>query len=396
MLKRFYSLTLVLFASIMMAWADSEATYYPIQEVCFRTGNGNTAWNSGYPKDAADDGNTQFEGNYQAGLFTLQKYKVDNLSDVTSIVLTLTAGSGVDATRVWLFPTNDWSTSSSIDDMVNYVTEVVGFAPRSTEGTANAYLADGVKVAGSDPIKATLTISGTALATLKAGAAADGTFTLMITDKSLITSSSRKFLTSNTANAEANRPTLVAKIEIPAVTNQETSVGYATLADAISDAGATATLLINKDVEITARQEITGKAITFKGNGFRDLYAVDLQIASGKTIHSVDVGHESDAKTSVTFDFTGADLGKYDAVFHFTEEDKPFANVVTVEEAVDIELATNVSFPSTFLRGTSTTFTIKITNKGNMTAYAVPIEIQLLTQRLDAISEIKLSETPLH
>ena len=197
MLKRFYSLTLVLFASIMMAWADSETTYYPIQEVCFRTGNGNTAWNSGYPKDATDDGNTQFEGNYQAGLFTLQKYKVDNLSDVTSIVLTLTAGSGVDATRVWLFPTNDWSTSSSIDDMVNYVTEVVGFAPRSTEGTANAYLADGVKVAGSDPIKATLTISGTALATLKAGAAADGTFTLMITDKSLITSSSRKFLTSN-------------------------------------------------------------------------------------------------------------------------------------------------------------------------------------------------------
>ena len=267
MLKRFYSFTLVLLCSLMTAWADSESTYYPTAEVCFRTGSGNTSWNSGYPKDAADDGNTQFEGNYQAGLFTLQKYKVDNLNEVTSIVLTLTAGSGVDATRVWLFPTNDWSASSSIDDMVNYATQVVGFAPRSSEGTANAHLADGVKVANSNPAKATLTISGTALATLKAGAAEDGTFTLMITDKSLTTSASRKFLSSNTANAEASRPTLVVKIETPAVSNQETGTGYATLADAISEAGATATLMINKDVEITARQEITSKAITFKGNG---------------------------------------------------------------------------------------------------------------------------------
>ncbi len=128
--------------------------------------------------------------------------------------------------------------------------------------------------------------------------------------------------------------------------------------------------------------------ITFKGNGFRDLYAVDLVIALGDTIHSVDVGHESDAETSVTFDFTGAELGKYDAIFHFTQEDKLFTNVVTVEEAVDIELATTVSFPSTFLRGTSTTYTVKITNMGNMTAYYVPLELRLKVNSIKNISEI--------
>lgn len=131
--------------------------------------------------------------------------------------------------------------------------------------------------------------------------------------------------------------------------------------------------------------------ITFKGNGFRDLYAVDLYNAQGDTIRSVDVGHESDAETAVIFDFTDATLGDYNAVFHFTEEDKPFANVVTVEEAVDIELATDVTFPSTFLRGTSTTYTVKITNKGNMTAYSVPVYSYLMNgNQEDCISQIRL------
>ncbi len=128
--------------------------------------------------------------------------------------------------------------------------------------------------------------------------------------------------------------------------------------------------------------------ITFKGNGFRDLYAVDLVIAPGDTIHSVDVSHDSDAETAVTFDFTNATLGDYNAVFHFTEEDKPVDNVVTVEEAVDIELATDVSFPSSFLRGTSTTYTIKIENKGNMTAYDVPLEIRLSSESFSNIESV--------
>lgn len=117
--------------------------------------------------------------------------------------------------------------------------------------------------------------------------------------------------------------------------------------------------------------------ITFQGNGLRDLYAVDLKDSKGNIIESIDVGHESDATTTVTFDFTGAMLGKYNAVFHFTEEDKTFTNCIMVEEARDIDLETKVSFSSAFLRGTSTSYTVKISNKGNMTAYHVPVEIKL-------------------
>lgn len=131
--------------------------------------------------------------------------------------------------------------------------------------------------------------------------------------------------------------------------------------------------------------------ITFKGNGFSDLFAVDLVVAPGDTIHSVYVSHDSDAETSVTFDFTAATLGDCNAVFHFTEEDKHVANVVTIEEAIDIELATDVTFPSSFLRGTSTTYTIKITNKGNMTAYRTPIYIYIASRTPNGISRVNIS-----
>lgn len=130
--------------------------------------------------------------------------------------------------------------------------------------------------------------------------------------------------------------------------------------------------------------------ITFEGNGFRDLYAVDLYNEQGDSIKHIYIGHESDATTSVAFDFTGAALGDYHAKFYFTEEDKVFTKLVTVEEAVDIELATTVTYPSTFLRGTSTTYTIKITNKGNMTAYNVPLSIKISNSSDNDISHVTL------
>lgn len=128
--------------------------------------------------------------------------------------------------------------------------------------------------------------------------------------------------------------------------------------------------------------------ITFKGNGFRDLYAVDLHGPGGEIISSVNVGYISDAETAVSFDFTGAKIGKYNAVFHFTEEDKRFAGILTVEEAVDIKLSTNVTFSSSFISGSSTTYTIDITNMGNMTAYDVPLEIRLSSENFSNIKSV--------
>lgn len=113
--------------------------------------------------------------------------------------------------------------------------------------------------------------------------------------------------------------------------------------------------------------------ITYQGNGFNDLYAVELYNAQGDTIHSVCIDNKNEASTSVTFDFSHAELGLYHALFRFTLEEKNYTNNVVVEDAKNIELTTQVLYPSTFLRGTTTSYTVKITNNGNMTAYSVPV-----------------------
>lgn len=130
--------------------------------------------------------------------------------------------------------------------------------------------------------------------------------------------------------------------------------------------------------------------ITFKGNGFRDLYAVDLHGPGGEIISSINVGYISDAETAVSFDFTGARIGEYSAVFHFAEEDKRFAGIVTVEEAKDLTFDIDVQYPRTFLSGTYANYTISVTNKGNATAYDVPLELRLRSE--GDFSEIKSIE----
>lgn len=133
--------------------------------------------------------------------------------------------------------------------------------------------------------------------------------------------------------------------------------------------------VVRQDVNVVGNGGIS--TITFDGNGFKDLYAVTLYNSKGDSIKAEAIGFQNDAVVSLTFDFTDAATGVYDAVFHFTTENKKFKNIVTVEEAKDIELALDVKYPSTFLRGTSTTYTITVTNKGNSTAYDVPMEIYL-------------------
>lgn len=261
MLKRLLFLSCVLLSGIMTMWAQTETTYSPVLDVNFRTAAGNTAWNSGYPKSAADEGNKDFELTYTAGLFALQKYTVADIQNATKMVLTLTVGSksGVDAVRLWSIPVTEWDASTGVDDIVPTVTSIVGIAPRATEGTPNSPLVTGAKVAESNPAKATWTITGTALATIKANAAADGTFTLLFTNNDLLNSNNkRSYLSNNTANDEANRPSLVATTTAPAPKTAKIVGGdeYETLAEAFAAAvaaDADATIEVSGDQKLTAR-----------------------------------------------------------------------------------------------------------------------------------------------
>ena len=140
-------LVAALVAFVLGAFAETK-TYAPTLDVNFRTAAGNTAWNSGFPKSAADEGNNDFELTYTAGLFALQKYTVADLKNASKLVLTLTVGSknGVDAVRIWAFTKNDWTAETGVDDLVPLVAAQTGIELRATEGTANTPLVTGAKV----------------------------------------------------------------------------------------------------------------------------------------------------------------------------------------------------------------------------------------------------------
>ena len=322
MLKRIYLMLLVLLSSIVTVMAG-DVTYSPTLDVNFRTGTGNTAWNSGFPKSAADDGNNDFELTYAAGLFALQKYTVADLQNATKLVLTLTVGSksGVDAVKVWPLANNTWTTSTGVDDIIPLLESTVGIAPRATEGTANNPLISGAKVANSNPAQATFTITGPALATIKANASSDGTFTLLLTNNDLTNSNNkRSYLSNNSANDEANRPTLVATIETPSVINATTGVGYSTLLEAFNAAVTAGTdaelevydnqtlsdrLTLNKAMTLTITPK---KDITIKGQPGKIWFLANVNNAVfnvGSSNYTITLDGEN--KT-----YTGGDVAKYE------------------------------------------------------------------------------------
>lgn len=176
---------------------------------------------------------------------------------------------------------------------------------------------------------------------------------------------------------------------------RETGIYYLALHDVAATMGNDISIGYNHiDKYAVLRQDVAVvgnggcSTITFEGNGFRDLYAVELYDALGNTIQHAYIGHEGDATTSVVFDFTDAAIGQYSALFHFTDEDKVFPELITVEEAREIEIVINVINSSSYIDGNPTDFDVKITNKGNMTAYTTPVEIRVAA---DKIQDVKIS-----
>ena len=315
------TLLIAALAVLSLALFAETKTYAPTLDVNFRTAAGNTAWQT--VKNAADEGNNDFELTYAAGFFALQKYTVEDLQNASRLVLTLTVGSrsGVDAVRLWAFAGNTWTAETGIDDILPLVTAQTGVDPRATEGTVNTPLVNGAKVAGSDPAKATFTISGTALATIKANASEDGTFTLLLTNNDLTNSNNkRSYLSNNAANDEANRPTLVASIETPSVVNKATGAGYSSLTDAFTAAvaaGEDAELEVYEDQKLSGRLTLNVphtititpmKDITIKGQPGQMWFLAnvnDAVLQVGGNDYTITLDGENKA-------YTGKDVTKYE------------------------------------------------------------------------------------
>ena len=130
--------------------------------------------------------------------------------------------------------------------------------------------------------------------------------------------------------------------------------------------------------------------ITFQGNGFNSLLDAYLVNYQNDTIRQLDIGHESNTTTTISFNFYEENLGAYDAVFEYFEETIRINGALEVQEPVDILLTTTVSYPSRFLINTPCTYTYTVTNNGNMSAYVVPIYVYISSQTKDGISHLEI------
>ena len=128
--------------------------------------------------------------------------------------------------------------------------------------------------------------------------------------------------------------------------------------------------------------------ITFEGNGFDSLDTLFL-VKGNDTIPTLYIDRQSNVKVGVIFDFEGADTGVYNAMFVYVDENFPVNNVIGVESYIPSVLNSYVSYPSTFLRGSTVTYTLEITNTGNMTAYNVPLYAYIGTSSINNISHLK-------
>ena len=271
-------LSVMLLCGVTTMMADGTTTVAPQKEICYRTNAANTAWNSGFPKQAAD--NAEMEVNYGKGLWVMMEFKVDNLNEATMLKLTLTASKAGAAKEsatalalisAWLY-TGNWAADSDAATMANAMTQLTGIAPNQTEGTALTPLATATDPAGYSPDELrrtrTITFEGDALKAIKA-AAKNGTFTLALTDNKLTGNNTRKFCSTNEANPADCRPTMVVEAETPVMTLD--GVGYDNLKDAIAaaptidDAEAAASVItLNKSIELKERIDIASKNITIK------------------------------------------------------------------------------------------------------------------------------------
>lgn len=117
--------------------------------------------------------------------------------------------------------------------------------------------------------------------------------------------------------------------------------------------------------------------ITFEGNGFDSLTAVFFELPHLDSVSIVSIYHRDNVTIDVVADFTGKIQGQYIARFMFGDEILQVNNVFIVEDSIGIELDLSVQNANTFLSGTPAHYRVSIINRGNSTAYDVPVVVEI-------------------
>lgn len=145
--------------------------------------------------------------------------------------------------------------------------------------------------------------------------------------------------------------------------------------------------VVSQDVSVVGNGGAS--TITYRGNGFNDLYAVDFVNSQNDTIKCSYIERINNEEVGILADFNQAELGKYKAIFRFTGEDKVLADAVTVVLPIDITHSLSVSYNDIFLRSQGkSSYSVSIKNNGNMTSYGTPVYVFVSTQHKTGVSKI--------
>lgn len=176
---------------------------------------------------------------------------------------------------------------------------------------------------------------------------------------------------------------------------RESGTYYLALHDVTAQQGITVSIdyehidkyaVLRQDVAVVGNRGFS--TITFEGNGFDELTSVCLMMGA-ETIQAVIIGHEDNAKTSVKFNFDDVPLGKYKAVFTFSDDEITVEKCITVEEAVSTYFDVAADFNKSYLVASrKTKYIFSVHNNGNLTAYNVPLMIRVYTHNAESLDRI--------
>ena len=146
--------------------------------------------------------------------------------------------------------------------------------------------------------------------------------------------------------------------------------------------------IVDYDVHEVGNGGLT--TITFSGNGYFSLNDIVLS-KEGKSVPSASLTRISNTKIQATYDFGGIEKGNYDLTFNFIDETLTIKKGIKVEDALPIEIEKKMEYDNIFYIGHEPYFNIEVSNKGNNTAYSVPIYIYIETKLTDQMPRITLS-----
>lgn len=132
--------------------------------------------------------------------------------------------------------------------------------------------------------------------------------------------------------------------------------------------------------------------ITFQGNGFDELTKVQLKLGS-TVLNGFPDEKKTNATTGVKFDFGGAPIGEYDAVFYFGDEEITIEKCITVEQAVPVIIDGYVSYNQLFLVSRGNEYVCHITNHGNQTAYDQRFMFYVYTANAEDLEWVSIDGT---